>query len=126
MSIEWHETEVDVANLNAGTVRTPIRTDVIGGPPVAIPARGNASIPLPLTAPSNAHYVVLVFDVGTDPSFSVVKTQDFLQYPMEAQVTSEAAPVAPTLSTWGTLLLALILAGTAAYELARRRKEALL
>ncbi|HZE88372.1 MAG TPA: IPTL-CTERM sorting domain-containing protein, partial [Verrucomicrobiae bacterium] len=115
--VEWHMNPVALSDLNASGSRFPLRTDVIPGAPVLVPAGGQSLVPIP-GRPPMATTAVLVYTVSTSPTLAGPgNTTDYYQLPLNV------AGGIPTLSEWGmiTLVALLLLAGGL---LIRRRSTA--
>ena len=78
--VEWHATEVPLADMNPNVVRNPIRTDVLGHMTLLIPPSASTQVALP-TAPPAAHYGLVHYLVSDTSSPSPVAfTEDFVQF----------------------------------------------
>jgi hypothetical protein len=78
--IEWHATEVSLADLNRFTDRHPMRTDTIPQAPIYL-APGSATNVNMMAAPAGAHFGVVIHRVGSNASLSGPDvTKDFWEF----------------------------------------------
>jgi hypothetical protein len=83
LTVEWHQREVPLADLNPRTRRDPIRTDVIQQRPARLTPGAKAVVKVP-AGPKNAKFAVLVLTVGPSDQLSGPDvTHDFLEFPVE-------------------------------------------
>jgi hypothetical protein len=117
LRVEWHAAEVPLDQLNPGVDRQPIRTDVIPDAPVVIQAGGSAAVNIP-PPPTGAAFMVLVHQVADNASLSN-PTNDFLEFQL-----APAPTAIPAAGGWTMLLVvAVLLAGAAAFRLRQLRKR---
>jgi hypothetical protein len=100
VSVEWHATEVALAELNDLGERFPIRTDVLPGT-YAIPAGNLLALSLPSPPPANASFAVIRVAVSGDPGL-VDASIDYAQIELPS-------PAVPLASRWGSALLVVLL-----------------
>jgi len=115
LRVEWHASEVPLADLNATASRTPIRTDICPAPPILLAPGATAAVNI-LQAPPNARFGVVIHKVSSSSTLSGPDvTTDFLQY-----TVPQARSAIPTLSEWGVIGLILLMAASALWMLRRR------
>ncbi|MBI5384937.1 MAG: HYR domain-containing protein [Verrucomicrobia bacterium] len=86
LSIEYHETDVPLDDLNplAASNRHPVRVDEILPPGAAMPIPGGGSLTLPVPVPpERAAYAVHVFQVRSTGTATEGVTTDFIQTPTD-------------------------------------------
>jgi len=123
LRVEWHAVEVPLDSLNATSVRTPIRTDIISSPPVLLAPNNQATVSLP-SPTSNAAFAVISHQVSASSSLSGPDvTTDFIEVQVDAAPVITTPPGLPLTSAPSALLVLLGLALVTALALHRRRRQ---
>jgi hypothetical protein len=117
LTIEWHAREVDLADLNATSQRTPLRVDRIPAPPAPLEVTQSVTLRLP-QAPVGAEFAVLTHTVRS-PNDATAPTTDFLEFAVTDGPADNSVPLEGALGKRGFALLGLSLVGGVYALLAR-------